>query len=126
LTWRWILVHLGTTAIVLGFVLLGWWQINRARQGNSLSFGYAIEWPAFAAFAIYVWLKEVRSVLRSQGAGAPPPARREVIRASPRRAERTQAAYDDTDDAELTAYNDYLAWLNANPQASRSEYPGRR
>ena len=123
-TRRWILVHLGTIVLVIGFLLLGWWQINRARAGNSLSFGYAIEWPAFAAFVIYVWVKEVRSVLRSDRTEASHPAPREVIRAS--RTQRSEAAYDDTDDADLTAYNHYLAWLNANPNASPARYPGRR
>ncbi len=127
-TRRWILVHLGTVVLVTGFLLLGWWQINRARAGNSLSFGYAAEWPAFAAFVIYVWLKEVRSVLRSDRKSdrkeASPPAIREVIRAS--RTQRSEAAYDDTDDADLTAYNHYLAWLSANPNASPAQYPGRR
>ena len=29
-----------------------------------------------------------------------------------------------SDDAELMAYNHYLAWLSAHPQASASDYPG--
>jgi hypothetical protein len=37
---------------------------------------------------------------------------------------RNEAAYDDSGDAELAAYNRYLAWLNANPHASPAEYPG--
>jgi hypothetical protein len=146
LTWRWILVHAGLVVLVIGFLLLGWWQINRARDGNALSFGYAIEWPVFAAFAIWVWAKEIRDVLRQHAgptiAGEPamgesaagdagltqpsPPAReRVVIRASARQIERRAAAYDDSDDAELAAYNHYLAWLSANPGASPSQYPGR-
>jgi hypothetical protein len=142
LTWRWILVHLGLVVLVIGFLLLGWWQIDRARDGNPLSFGYAIEWPAFAAFAIWVWAKEIRDVIRQhRGAtanaervgdagltGEPGHARtpeRAVIRASARQIERRAAAYDDSDDAELAAYNHYLAWLNTNPGASPSQYPGR-
>ena len=37
---------------------------------------------------------------------------------------RNEAAYDDSDDHELAAYNHYLAWLNAHPQASLADYPG--
>jgi hypothetical protein len=138
LTWRWILVHLGMVALVIGFLALGWWQIDRARGGNPLSLGYAIEWPAFAAFVVYVWLKEVRQCLekvRQEGhrpppggqpaADAPEPVRRPVIRASVRHNQRNAAAYDDSGDADLAAYNRYLAWLNANPHTSPSQYPGQ-
>jgi hypothetical protein len=32
---------------------------------------------------------------------------------------------DQVEDGELAAYNHYLAWLNANPDARPSDYPGR-
>ncbi len=60
LTLRWLLVHAAVVILVVGFLLLCWWQVSRARNGNLLSFGYAIEWPAFAAFVIWVWVKEMR------------------------------------------------------------------
>jgi hypothetical protein len=125
LTWRWILIHLGLVVLVTGFLLLGWWQVDRARGGNTLSFGYAVEWPVFAAFAIWVWVKEIRSYLRATAPATKdeaPPQPRPVIRATVR---RSAAAYDDSGDADLEAYNHYLAWLNANPHASKSQYPGR-
>jgi hypothetical protein len=125
LTWRWILIHIGLVVLVIGFLLLGWWQIDRAREGNTLSFGYAVEWPVFAAFAIWVWVKEIRGYLRTTAPAtkdAPPPKPRPVIRAT---VQRSAAAYDDSGDANLEAYNHYLAWLNANPHASPSQYPGR-
>ncbi len=131
LTWRWILIHLGMVVLVVGFVLLGWWQITRARGGNALSFGYAVEWPVFAAFVVYVWAKEVRAARRTAEPTAtgpttrPEPVARPVIRASAQRARRVEAAYDDSGDDELAAYNRYLAWLSTNPGASPSQYPGR-
>lgn len=131
LTWRWIGVHLGMVVLVVGFLFLAWWQIDRARGGNALSFGYAIEWPAFAAFVIYVWQKELRAALRSPTTetpveqARPEPVAPVVIRASERRQQLAQAAYDDSGDDELAAYNRYLAWLTANPGASPSQYPGR-
>jgi hypothetical protein len=124
LTRRWILVHLSAVVLVVSFLLLCWWQVDRARGGNLLSYGYAIEWPAFAAFVVYVWIKEVRAELRRAGPSAPAPEPRPVIRASAGRAGRLSAAYDDTGDDELAAYNRYLAWLNANPGASPAQYPG--
>ncbi len=120
MTPRWLAVHLGAVALVVGFLLLGWWQINRFRGGNPLSFGYAIEWPAFAAFVVYVWIKEIRQVLRAPADQA---AHRDRIRPV-RGSQHTGPAYDDSGDDELAAYNRYLAWLNANPQASPSKYPG--
>jgi DNA-binding transcriptional regulator of glucitol operon len=111
--------------LVIGFLLLGWWQIDRARDGNALSFGYAVEWPVFAAFAVWVWVKEIRAYLRTTAPATedePAPKPRPVIRAT---VQRSTTAYDDSGDADLEAYNHYLAWLNANPHASRSQYPGR-
>lgn len=116
---KWVLVHLAAVTAVVVFLLLGRWQIGRAASGNLLSFGYAIEWPAFAAFVVFVWIREMRRAVKTDGAPAQPeqaPLRRQQ--------QRPEAAYDETDDAELAAYNRYLAWLNANPHASPSEYPG--
>jgi hypothetical protein len=110
--------------LVVGFLGLGWWQVGRATDGNLLSFGYAVEWPAFAAFVLYVWVKEMRQAIRAAAPGG------EDVAAAPagdppmRRQRTLTAAYDDSDDAELLAYNHYLAWRNANPRASASEYPG--
>jgi hypothetical protein len=145
------MVHLGTVALVLAFLGLAWWQIDRARDGNALSFGYAVEWPAFAIFVLYVWRKEVRATLARADAAADDgsastvpaspepnpavnvtagtstehrpgraPAPREVLRGRA----LPEAAFDDSDDPDLAAYNKYLAWLTENPQASRSQYPG--
>ncbi len=32
-----------------------WWQINRASDGNTLSYLYAFEWPVFAVLAVVGW-----------------------------------------------------------------------
>jgi DNA-binding transcriptional regulator of glucitol operon len=114
------LVHAVALLLVLAFLRLGWWQVTRAAAGNILSFGYALEWPAFAAFVVFVWFKEVRASLRD---GTPPLT---VPRAERVRTERTREgpAYDDSDDERLAAYNRYLAWLNAHPQATPQDYPG--
>lgn len=126
---RWVLVHVGLVIAVAGFLALGWWQLQRAASGNLLSFGYAVQWPAFAAFAIWVWVKEVRKVLRE--ADAPPSVPAEPVtrsKSAPARTSRQRPrsgpAYDDSDDHELAAYNDYLTWLNANPNANPASYPG--
>ena len=71
LTPAWIAVHVGLVLAVATFGVLAWWQIGRAADGNLLSYGYAFEWPAFAAFTIWVWVVEVRKALRA----APAPTR---------------------------------------------------
>ena len=67
----WLLRHAALVLLVAGFLVLGWWQLGRARGGNALSFGYAIEWPVFALFVIFLWYREVRAELprRLRGAG---------------------------------------------------------
>lgn len=133
-------MHVGVLVIVAGFLWLGWWQLSRARSGNLLSYGYAIEWPVFAGFVVWLWIVEMRKVLRAdprpqlddrgekrvvedQTTRIRPRSRDEGAAARrPRR--RQEAAYDDSDDPELRAYNHYLAWLNANPHATPADYPG--
>jgi len=66
---RWLLCHVVMVALVVTFLRLGWWQLTRAEGGNGLSIGYTLEWPAFAAFVVIVWLREVRSTLRVARAG---------------------------------------------------------
>jgi DNA-binding transcriptional regulator of glucitol operon len=117
---RWLLVHAGVVVAVVTFLALGWWQVRRAAEGNLLSFGYAVEWPVFAAFVIFVWVREVRAARRRDPPDAPS---RPSAPARPRPV-RSPVAQDDGDDPQLAAYNRYLAWLNENPQANPRDYPG--
>ena len=48
-------LHLLFVLIATGCLIAGWWQVNRAMQGNTLSYLYSIEWPAFAAVAGIGW-----------------------------------------------------------------------
>ncbi|HET6484452.1 MAG TPA: hypothetical protein VFG35_31035 [Actinoplanes sp.] len=126
----WIARHVLALVLAAGCLGLGWWQYSRALEGNSISWGYMFEWPVFAAFVIFLWFREVQ-LFRKKGQppDAPPPEREEkefpgtaVIVGRPVRvAMRSTSAGDDP---ELTAYNDYLAWLNAHPGARPSDYPG--
>ncbi|MET8838432.1 hypothetical protein ABZV78_31650, partial [Micromonospora sp. NPDC004540] len=75
----WIARHVAMVVLVVGFLGLGWWQVTRAADGNTLSFGYAIEWPVFAGFVVFVWWRELRHTLRAtreQPTTPAPPARR--------------------------------------------------
>lgn len=36
-------------------VYAAWWQLHRALSGNTLSWFYVFEWPAFSGIAIWAW-----------------------------------------------------------------------
>lgn len=50
-------LHLLTIVVVPTFLFLGRWQYHAAMAGNTLSWVYTFEWPAFAIYALYVWWK---------------------------------------------------------------------
>ncbi|MDG4753836.1 hypothetical protein O7630_23130 [Micromonospora sp. WMMD718] len=132
----WIVRHVAMVVLVAGCLGMGWWQVTRAAGGNAISFGYAIEWPVFAGFVIFVWWREVRQTLRAAdpapaedtapSAGPAPPvtAGTPAVRRPVRVVRAPAAPADGADDAELAAYNSYLSWLNANPGARPGDYPG--
>ncbi len=49
------MLHLAFVTVASGCLLAGWWQVERARSGNLLSYGYAVEWPVFAVVAGIFW-----------------------------------------------------------------------
>lgn len=64
----WLARHLAAFALVAAFLALGWWQISRAAAGNALSWAYAVEWPVFAGFVVFLWFREVRRTLAPEHA----------------------------------------------------------
>lgn len=127
LTPGWVARHVLAVALIVGFLALGWWQLGRASAGNALSWAYTVEWPVFAAFVAFMWVREVRLELRANDpAPAPEPAETEQAGVRrPVRVPHRAAPVAEPADPELDAYNDYLAWLNANPGARPADYPGR-
>ncbi|MEU9508285.1 hypothetical protein AB0D32_18645 [Micromonospora sp. NPDC048170] len=135
----WIARHVAMVVLVTGFLALGWWQVSRAAAGNAISWGYAVEWPIFACFVVFVWWREVRHTLRGPAPAAPEEASpaagtrpadapeaaapRPVVR-RPVRVARVPAAVGGVEDGDLAAYNHYLQWLNDNPGAKPGDYPG--
>ena len=65
----WLLKHAIVIGLVVAFLILGWWQFGRAEHGNALSLGYTFEWPFFAAFVIFIWIREMRLALRAGSGG---------------------------------------------------------
>jgi DNA-binding transcriptional regulator of glucitol operon len=117
LTLRWFRYHLMMILLVVAFLALGWWQWTRGEGGNARSYGYALEWPAFAIFVVVFWIRLMRDELkppRSDGAAAETSGGGAVGEpAEPEFPDVVRPEIDPETDPELAAYNDYLARLNA-------------
>ena len=48
-------LHVAVLVFVPGCALAAWWQINRAEDGNQLSYLYSVMWPAFGILGLYFW-----------------------------------------------------------------------
>lgn len=102
--------------VVALFCRLGWWQWDRARSpsGGVQNIIYALQWPSFAAFGIFLWWQTLRDELR------PPESASEGRPGAVRPGSALPNAYaapaDEPEDEELAAYNRYLAWLNAREE----------
>ena len=59
MTPRALLLHAAFLSIAAGCLTAGWWQVHRALQGNTLSYLYSIEWPAFVVVAGIGWWQMV-------------------------------------------------------------------
>lgn len=119
---RWIGWHVFSVAAVIGMTWMGDWQLRRALAGNSLSWAYTFEWPIFAVFGVFFWIKTIRDELHpatDQGPheGIPLPAgvrQRAQAAGGPGggSADDDQQADGGQSDTELAEYNAYLAKLN--------------
>ena len=98
---------------------LFWWQVQRVRQGNTLSWAYVFEWPFFAAYAVYLWWHLVHEQPGPEGAtkkvGATPESGATGLAAQRPEGDEDPRVEGEggEDDEELAAYNRYLADLNA-------------
>lgn len=117
-----------------GFGALAWWQVNRALGGNDLSWLYAVEWPFFGVYAVYLWWRIVhdqpvpgwRRAVPASAAGAGGTTDTAAGEASeparvgaPSADQVPPAAQELDEDPELAAYNRYLARLAAENAPKR-------
>jgi len=114
---RWLGWHLLMVVSFWGMLWLGDWQLHRALGGNGLSWAYTFEWPLFACFAVVFWAKTIKDEFRIKRAQATGSAPAEVdlddLPVPVRMVQASTAAPEDDEDPELSAYNAYLARLNA-------------
>ncbi len=52
---RAVLLHVAVLVFVPGCAVAAWWQINRAADGNQLSYLYSVMWPAFGVLGVVFW-----------------------------------------------------------------------
>jgi hypothetical protein len=120
---RWLGWHLLMVVSFFGMFWLGDWQLHRALSGNGLSWAYTFEWPLFAIFAVVFWAKTIRDEFRIRRGEIPDPRAVAVeeaeslpagVAGTVQAAGAVQAPDTAPDeDEELSAYNAYLARLNA-------------
>ena len=112
-----------------GCLIAGWWQVNRAFDGNGLSYLYSVEWPVFALVGAWGWwalihtdpdtvgrrAQERMSPAEGGGSEDPVAAAGAVSSGGQQPARRREE-----EDEALAAYNDRLAELAARgPQSWR-------
>jgi hypothetical protein len=115
---RWLGWHLLMVVSFWGMLWLGDWQFHRALAGNSLSWAYTFEWPLFAGFAVVFWAKTIRDEFRIRRGEMPDPKAvaaeaEDLPVGAVRSVQGVGAAPGEDEDEELSAYNAYLARLNA-------------
>jgi len=129
-------LHAVILVVVPAFAAMCVWQITRALGGNELSWAYVFEWPLFAGYAVYMWWRLLHETAEGERppatAGGPPGGAGEVVPAAPpsgtgegpartsRPGTEKRPGPDEQEDAELAAYNAYLAEL-----AERDRTAGR-
>jgi hypothetical protein len=128
---RWLAWHLLMVVSFWGMLWLGDWQLHRALSGNGLSWAYTFEWPLFAGFAVVFWARTIRDEFRIKRGGVTvdpdaEPADLPTRIAGVRAVQVSTAEPADDEDEELTAYNAYLARLNAEVKSTRGRRHGLR
>lgn len=139
---RWLTTHAVVLVAVTSMILLGRWQLDVGNSGGSgegslLNYGYALQWWAFAGFAVFFWVKLVRDQYRRQAvadgrlAVSEGPDARRARAAAPKPApylgySMPQMKQINAGDPDLVSYNAYLGALNLLPASpGRSALPGR-
>jgi len=108
----WLGLHALAITLFAAFLAFGWWQFDRAQQGNDRSWAYVFEWPIFAIFVLVMWIKMMRDELDDarKGSDRTPKVIEEPVEAV---VKRDIIRRQEEEDPQLAAYNRYLARLNS-------------
>ncbi|MEV0698248.1 hypothetical protein AB0I53_10050 [Saccharopolyspora sp. NPDC050389] len=130
LTPRWLLLHALFIVATVATGFLAVWQWDRAHEagGSFQNLGYALQWPLFGVFTIFLWIRLMRMEAHRDRDEAEPEAPGtapqdeadlQVVEEAPSAARRKRPLVPPPappvgaeDDPELAAYNQYLADLN--------------
>lgn len=96
-------LHATLLVVVCGCLAAGGFELSRALGGNELSWVYVFEWPFFAAFSARIWWRSLHEDEAARPTAAPAPS---------------------PGDAQLQAWQDYLARLHA--EHPPGDPPGNR
>ena len=124
LSGRAVSLHLAALVLVPGCALAAWWQINRAADGNQLSYLYSVMWPVFGILSIYFWWMLIHTDFDTVGLKGMQRQQREADSVDPGTGASATPAPDTVpppvpasasvaEDPELAAYNARLARLAA-------------
>ncbi len=115
----WIARHLLALALIAVFIRMGIWQLSKGEsaQGTLQNLFYGVEWPIFAAFVVFWWIKMMKEDLAPKDPNAPqwgvggriaPETAWQADSGGPR---MLTAGDTSEPDEEVDAYNRYLAAL---------------
>jgi hypothetical protein len=123
LSGRAVTLHVAVLILVPGCAVAAWWQVNRASDGNELSYVYSVMWPVFGLLALIFWWTLIhtdydsvglKGMLRQQAeAEADAGVQAVEVAASPLPSlfVPEEPVVSAEEDAELAAYNARLAAL---------------
>jgi len=106
-------LHLSLVVWIAICLSAAWWQVGRAIQGSSLSYLYAIEWPAFAILGFFGWyaLLNMERITEHQEK-----ARRDYEEKMRAEAQVARQVAIEPEEPAMAAYNDHLAELATRPK----------
>ena len=122
LSGRAVSLHAAVLVLVPGCAVAAWWQVNRAQDGNDLSYFYSVMWPALGVLALCFWWllihTDYESVglkgMRRQAQQSEAPAMQVTgSTTSPTTLGAPEPGPGVNEDPELAAYNARLAELSA-------------
>ena len=116
-----LLCHLAVLVVFLVCLRLGWWQWERSqiRGGAAQNLAYALLWPVFGGYAIFVWVRLLRMEIHG---GQPLHGTGDPVLGRPDRdaGPGTDLVPYVAPDPELVAYNAYLTQLNEAANAKHA------
>lgn len=110
----WLGLHALAITLSSAFLGFGWWQLQRAQEGNGRSWGYVFEWPVFSVFVFVMWIKMIRDEVNGVGS----PEEDEPVEPGRPVSEAELIEQHEAEDENLAAYNRYLARLNAQARGT--------